>query len=179
MKSSEEVVMAYVRQLEDMEEEVSRLLSENRILKGRLEGARRAGTPTDSELLASGKEKDLYPGERHEILLDILKSVRKDMKNGTRRADILDDLIKANPVSGEPKRRSEAVKVALKGYRGLDDNIKRKLAALGIEANEKHRKHYLLKYYGDPRYFVTMTATGSDAGRGGMNLASDMIRNFF
>ena len=32
MKSSEEVVMAYVRQLEDMEEEVSRLLSEIRIL---------------------------------------------------------------------------------------------------------------------------------------------------
>ena len=28
MKSSEEVVMAYVRQLEEMEEEVSRLLSE-------------------------------------------------------------------------------------------------------------------------------------------------------
>lgn len=45
MKSSEEVVMAYVRQLEDMEEEVSRLLSENRILKGRLEGARRAARP--------------------------------------------------------------------------------------------------------------------------------------
>lgn len=57
MKSSEEVVMAYVRQLEDMEEEVSRLLSENRILKGRLEGARRTGTPTDSELLSAGKER--------------------------------------------------------------------------------------------------------------------------
>ena len=59
MKSSEEVVMAYVRQLEEMEEEVSRLLSENRILKGRLEGARRTGTPIDSELLSAGKEKDL------------------------------------------------------------------------------------------------------------------------
>lgn len=45
MKSSEEVVMAYVRQLEDMEEEVSRLLSENRILKGRLEGAREPARP--------------------------------------------------------------------------------------------------------------------------------------
>lgn len=178
MKSSEEVVMAYVRQLEEMEE-VSRLLSENRILKGRLEGARRAGTPTDSELLSAGKEKDLYPGERHEILMDILKSVRKDMKDGTRRADILDDLIKANPVSGEPKRRSEAVKVALKGYRGLDDNTKRKLAVLGIEGNEKHSKHYILRYYGDSRYMVTMTASGSDAGRGGLNLASDVVRNFF
>ena len=155
------------------------LLSENRILKGRLEGARRAGTPTDSELLSAGKEKDLYPGERHEILMDILKSVRKDMKDGTRRADILDDLIKANPVSGEPKRRSEAVKVALKGYRGLDDNTKRKLAVLGIEGNEKHSKHYILRYYGDSRYMVTMTASGSDAGRGGLNLASDVVRNFF
>ena len=56
MKSSEEVVMAYVRQLEEMEEEVSRLLSENRILKGRLEGARRTGTPIDSELLSAGME---------------------------------------------------------------------------------------------------------------------------
>lgn len=179
MKSSEEVVMAYVRQLEEMEEEVSRLLSENRILKGRLEGARRTGTPIDSELLSAGKEKDLYPGERHEILMDILKSVRKDMKDGTRRADILDDLINANPVSGEPKRRSEAVKVALKGYRGLDDNTKRKLAVLGIEGNEKHSKHYILRYYGDSRYMVTMTASGSDAGRGGLNLASDVVRNFF
>ena len=50
MKSSEEVVMAYVRQLEDMEEEVSRLLSENRILKGRLEGARRTGTPSSGRV---------------------------------------------------------------------------------------------------------------------------------
>lgn len=175
MKSSEEVVMAYVRQLEEMEEEVSKLLSENRML----EGARKAGTPTDSELLAAGEEKDLYPGERHEILMDILKSARKDMKKGTRRADILDDLIHANPVSGEPKRRSEAVKVALKGYRGLDENTKRKLGALGIEGNEKHSKHYLLRYYGDSRYMVTMTASGSDAGRGGLNLASDIIRNFF
>lgn len=175
MKSSEEVVMAYVRQLEAMEEEVSKLLSENRILKGRLEGARKAGTPTDSKLLAAGEEKDLYPGERHEILMDILKSARKDMKKGTRRADILDDLIHANPVSGEPKRRSEAVK----GYRGLDENTKRKLGVLGIEGNEKHSKHYLLRYYGDSRYMVTMTASGSDAGRGGLNLASDIIRNFF
>lgn len=179
MKSTEEVVMEYVRQLEEMEEKLSRLMNENSMLKGRLEEARRAGTPVDSELLASGKEKDLYPGERHEILMDVLTSARKDIKKGTRRADVIDDLIAANPAGGEPKRRAEAVKAILKGYRGLDDNIKRKLATLGIEANEKHRKHYLLKYYGDPRYFVTMTATGSDAGRGGMNLASDMIRNFF
>ena len=179
MKSSEEVVMEYVRQLEAMEEEVSKLLSENRMLKGRLEGARKAGTPTDSELLAAGEEKDLYPGERHGILMDILKSARKDMKKGTRRADILDDLIRTNPVSGEPKRRAEAVKVALKGYRGLDENTKRKLGVLGIEGNEKHSKHYLLRYYGDSRYMVTMTASGSDAGRGGLNLASDIIRNFF
>lgn len=80
MKSTEEVVMEYVRQLEEMEEKLSRLMNENSMLKGRLEEARRAGTPVDSELLASGKEKDLYPGERHEILMDVLTSARKDIK---------------------------------------------------------------------------------------------------
>lgn len=103
MKSTEEVVMEYVRQLEEMEEKLSRLMNENSMLKGRLEEARRAGTPVDSELLASGKEKDLYPGERHEILMDVLTSARKDIKKGTRRADVIDDLIAANPAGGEPK----------------------------------------------------------------------------
>lgn len=179
MKSTQEIVMSYARRIEELEEKASALAAENEALKKMLQEARHNGASGSSTILNEGKEKDFYPSERHEILVDVLQEARKGLKNGSRRADVIDDLLAANPVSGEPKKRASQVKVILKGYRGMDEGIRKKLRALGITGNEQHRKHFLLTYFDDPRYTVTMTATGSDSGRGGKNLAGDMVRLFF
>lgn len=179
MKSTQEIVMEYAQRIEELEEKSAALEAENEALKKMLGKAKQAGASGSSSILNDGREKDFYPSERHEILVDVLKDARKGLKNGSRRADVIDDLLAANPVAGEPKKRASQVKVILKGYRGFDESIRKKLRALGITGNEQHRKHFLLTYFDDPRYSVTMTATGSDSGRGGKNLAGDMIRLFF
>lgn len=130
-------------------------------------------------LFADGKEHDFYPYERREVLLDVLKNARKTIPDKTRRAAIVDDFLRTHPYAGEPGKRAKALKTILKGYRGLDDhNIRRKLRKLGFTTKDQHRKHWLLTYGDDPRFSISMTATGSDAGRGGKNLAADMIRRF-
>lgn len=179
MKTTQEIVTEYANRIGELEAKLSTLTDENGALKKMMQEARRNGASGSSAILNDGKEKDFYPSERHEILVDVLREARKSLKDGSRRADVIDDLLAANPVGGEPKKRAAQVKVILKGYRGFDESIRKKLRALGITGNEQHRKHFLLTYFDDPRYIVTMTATGSDAGRGGKNLAGDIIRLFF
>ena len=179
MKTAQEIVTEYANRIGELEAKLSALTDENEALKKMVRNARSNGATGSSAILNDGQERDFYPSERHEILVDVLQDARKGLKDGSRRADVIDDLLAANPTNGEPKKRASQVKVILKGYRGMDEGIRKKLRALGITGNEQHRKHFLLSYFDDPRYTVTMTATGSDSGRGGKNLAGDMIRLFF
>lgn len=179
MKTTEEIINTYVQRIEALEDQLVKVQTQNEVLKKQLDAAKKSGASGSSSILADGEEADLYPNERHEILLDVLQEAVKNMKAGSRRYDVLQDLIAHNPVSGEPKRRANKIKNTLKGYRGMNEKIKGQLAELGITANDQHRKHYMLHYFDEPRYFITMTASGSDAGRGGKNLASDIIKKFF
>lgn len=178
-QTMQEAITAYAEEVGRLESQLADAEAEIASLREMLKAAKKTGAVAGSELLEPGKEPDLYPNERHEILVDVLKGARRGLPDGSRRADVLDDLLAANPTTGEPEKRAKEIKVVLKGYRGLDEATKRKLRDLGITAKDQHRKHFMLRYYDDPRYFVTMTASGSDAGRGGKNLAADMIKKFF
>lgn len=179
MKTTEEIMNAYAEKIDELETQLLQAQDQITLLQGQLEAAKRTGAAGSSDILTDGEEKDLYVNERHEILLDVLKEASKNIKPGSRRADVINDLIAHNPVTGEPRKRIKAIKEILKGYRGMNEKIKSKLRSLGIHAKDQHKKHYMLHYYDDSRYFVTMTATGSDAGRGGQNLASDIAKKFF
>lgn len=179
MSAEEDIIRFYVKENQKLQDDLAKAQQQIAILQGEVDylkefqhGKRR------NERLQEGQEKDLYPNERREVLLDVMREARKGISNGSRRACIVDDFLQNNPSRGEPKRRARELKEILKGYRGLDEATRRKLRELGVIAKDQHRKHYLLKYFGDGRFLVTMTATGSDAGRGGKNLAADMIRKF-
>lgn len=175
----EEMMAYYDRKIDELQAKKEMLQAEKESLERRLQDHSAAGKYSGNELLHGGKECDLYPGEIHEILVSLLKEARKGVPEGSRRADLLEDLLKHNPVEGVPGKKAQALKNALKGYTDLDASLRRKLENLGIDVAEQGRKHYKLKYYGDDRYTATMACTGSDAGRGGRNLAAGIIQKFF
>ncbi len=177
-RTLEEMMAWYDRKIDDLQAENEILREEKATLEQRLQDHSVAGKSVGSELLCAGAECDLYPGEIHEILMDVLKEARKGISNGSRRADVLDDLIAHNNIQGIPDKKAESLKTALKGYKELDASLRRKLNDLGIDIAEQTKKHYKLKYYGDDRYTASMACTGGDSGRGGRNLASNLIQKF-
>ena len=175
----EEMMAYYDRKIDDLQAENEILQAEKEALERRLQDHSMAGKATGNELLQPGEECDLYPREIREILVAVLRDARKGVPQGSRRADILDDLLAHNEVKDVPDKKAKALKNALKGYTDLDSSLRRKLEDLGIDVAEQGRKHYKLKYYGDDRYSASMACTGGDAGRGGRNLAAELIQKFF
>lgn len=178
-RTMEEMMAWYNRKIDDLQAENEILREEKNTLEQRLRDHAAAEKAGGNALLAAGEEQDLYPGEIHEILVDLLKEARKAVPQGSRRADLLDDLIAHNRTQEIPRQKADALKTALKGYRELDASLRRKLNELGIDIPEQTKKHYKLKYYGDDRYTASMACTGGDSGRGGRNLAASLIQKFF
>ena len=175
----EEMLAYYDRRIDDLQAENELLRAENESLEKRLREHSVSEKSKGNALLQPGKEYDLYPQEIHEILMDLLAEARKTVLKGSRRAHILDDLLAANTTKNIPSKKTTALKNALKGYTDLDPALRRKLKDLGIDVAEQGRKHYKLKYYGDDRYSASMACTGGDGGRGGRNLAAELIQKFF
>ncbi len=175
--TKEELIEQQVRQIDALETEVLELQEKLELLEAR-SAAERAVSPGDA-LPGGSREKDLYPQERREILVDVLRQARRSIPDGTRRADVIDDVIAGCPVKGVPEAREKALKKALRGYQTLDASLRRKLSELGIDVAEKTNRHWKVRYYGDPRYSGAIPCSGSDGFRGGRNLAADLIKRFF
>ena len=178
-RTAEEVVQAYARRVGDLEVEVELLKEENELLTSRLAAFQSSGAPTGDGVVHRGSEHDLYPGEIREVVLDVLRKAAENCQAGTRRADILKDVLANNEFHDEPRRRAQELKTAVKSYSGMPSAVKKKLHDLGIDPDPKVSKHIKVTYYGDQRYTAAMTSSGSDSRCGGKNLAADLIQRFF
>ena len=98
----EEMMAYYDRKIDELQAKKEMLQAEKESLERRLQDHSAAGKYSGNELLHGGKECDLYPGEIHEILVSLLKEARKGVPEGSRRADLLEDLLKHNPVAQGP-----------------------------------------------------------------------------
>lgn len=177
----EEVMQYYNETIENLQSEIAMRDNEIATLKQRLAGfavmSEVAGASNGAALLVAGVERDLYPGESREIILDILEQYQKQTTVGTRRHDILKDLLSHNHAKGIPKQKAKLLKDALKGFTAITSAIRQKLNDVGFDISERPNKHYRLKYYGDDRYKATMACSGGDKLRGGRNLAAELIQN--
>lgn len=178
-QTPEEFVASLQHKIDDLTSMNIMLTEENKGLKRRLLSHAQMKAAENGSLLVRGKENDLYPNEIYEVLIDLLQEVRSQVKTGTRRADIIDDLLSANSSKGIPKQKAREIKDILKGYKALDAATRRKLSDIGIDVSEEQRKHYKLRYYGDTRYNASMPCSGSDRESGGKNLAAELIKKFF
>ncbi|MBQ9031957.1 MAG: hypothetical protein IJ106_10985 [Parasporobacterium sp.] len=128
-------------------------------------------------LLCYGDEKNLYPGEQTEIVMDILSGILKNLPEGSRRKDILESVVDANPVQGIPKILALQVKQLFREDRQMDDRFEADLKKMGFDV-KRVNKHYSLSYRGDDRYTATVPSTKSDK-RAGQNLASEIVKKMF
>lgn len=129
-------------------------------------------------LLYRGEEDDLYPDEVREVVLAVIESKAKESDNGSRRSDVLKDIVAHNEYHHEVSARRQKIKDLKVGTGKLSSAQRSELERLGIViASDKN--HYKLNLNGDARYMVTMAKTGSDTGSGSENTAAQINRTMF
>jgi hypothetical protein len=128
-------------------------------------------------LLKFGAEDDLYEGEIKDLILSVLSEALKNQRAGSRRLDVLSDVVEANGYSGLSAARTEEIKRLLKGYDGLPSPLRQRLMNMGFSITDDG-KHYKLTYYGDGRYQTILAKTPSDH-RAGANNALEIAKMMF
>ncbi|WP_319471134.1 hypothetical protein [uncultured Pseudodesulfovibrio sp.] len=116
------------------------------------------GTP----ILIRGSEEDKYKGECIDLLLDILNREVRNCEVGTRRRDIIEDLIASNSGNGEKKVILAQLKSLLHSYKKIDAKTRAGLEEIGFHLRENGGKHYKLNFRNEHRYTVVVSKTSSD-----------------
>lgn len=131
--------------------------------------AKYAGAET-IPVLFLGDEEDFYQGEIRDMILSALEEALSATEKGTRKADVLEDILDTNPCYHLAEERKQRIKAIFKGYRNLTGAMRQELQSLGFEITEAG-KHYKITYRGDQRYMVTVGKTPSDNRSGNNNAA--------
>lgn len=173
-KENREIVDTFDYDLKKSEEEMEKIKRrmrelevENEILRKRVE------TSDNAPLLYYGYEKELYPGEIKELLIDILSNLT--FPSGSRREHVVTGLLNANVIKPAIKDRHAKIKSVFNDYRELTAETRNKLEELGFGITSDG-KHHKLVYYGDCRYQISLSKTSSDY-RSGMNAVSYITKN--
>ena len=161
-----------MRRLRERAEELTslneRLLAENLRLQAKLNAASAA------PLLVRGHETDFYPGEVKDLVLSTLSDALPALVPGSRRADVVRDILENNDFEALSARNADRLKNLLKSYAGMTAPLRKDLEYLGFVVTAE-QNHYKFTYFGDNRY---MTVFASDK-RAGKNNASDAARMAF
>ena len=132
---------------------------------------------TEIPVLIAGNEDDFYPGEVKDFVLSAVKKELWATESGTRRYDVLKDILEANSYKAIGERKADEVKRILSNYSGMTPKLKRELEDIGFIFDKSD--HQKVKYYGDGRYTIIYASTPSDKGRGGKNNVRNTIKKAF
>ena len=158
-------------QIEELMLANEKLQNENQRLKNKLDA--RDSLP----LLFMGDENDFYPGEVKDIILTVLNDALEGLSPGSRRADIVSDVIANNDFQKITDHKAEEIKHLLKDYRKMNSSIQKALTDLGFVITDEG-KHYKVTYFADGRYHTIFSKTASD-WRAGKESAADTIKMVF
>ncbi|BCS89538.1 hypothetical protein [Pseudodesulfovibrio sediminis] len=131
------------------------------------------GTPA----LIKGNEDEKYQGETTDMLLEILEKQIHCCEVGTRRKDIIEDILSTNSCYGNRKKLLARLKETFKKYQKLDGKTRGELDRMAFSISEEG-KHYKLNFKNDNRYTVVLPKTSSDY-RAGLNTYSDLQKKMF
>jgi len=127
------------------------------------------GPAATGTLLLNSSERDLYPRERQELLLTLLRLAVADQATGCRgltpsprTLDILNDLIAQNPLQGQrPSQQfSNSIKQAFRAETSI--RLQQNLRPLGFECTQATNGHIIVAVRGDDRYKLQVSSTPSD-----------------
>ena len=132
---------------------------------------------SDSSFISSGSEEEFFQGEKKAFVLSVLSDSLQNIQDGTRKKDIIQDIIQQNGSENILNHKRDQIKRLLTNYSGLNGKLKQELKQLGFTVTEEG-KHYKLTYFDDNRYTITMAKTPSD-GRAGKNNVSEINKKVF
>ena len=171
----DELTAMYEEEITALQDQVDDLTNVNTSLELECHGLRSKITGKKSlPLLYFGREADLYPGEVKDLILRCLTEARKEVRDRSRRADVLDDIVAANEYAGESERLEKLAKTLLNGYKTMSGSTRQGIRELGFDISEDGT-HYKLTYHGDKRYMSVLAKTGSDH-REGKNAAQEIVK---
>ncbi len=163
MKAKEQIIS-------DAEKEISRLQAEVKKYESKTSLNRDIG-------LEVGTERDFFPGEISQIVLDALADAQGRVPNDSRRKHVLSAITAQTSASNTAREHREALKELLRAYKNMDAKTRKGLESLGFSISEDG-KHFKLLFQNDDRYTFTLSKSGSDH-RGGLNAASDISKKMF
>lgn len=166
-------------ELESLNEKMKQMHVEMQSMEKMLAGARKKLSDQDGiSILKAGNEVEKFDHEAKAFVLKAIRHEAEHSETGTRRKDVLMDVLKANSDGTENllEQKSEEIKRIVKGYR-LSTEITDKLQAYGFEMI-KDGGHTKMRYPKDSRYTQTFASTPSDY-RAGENLATQIRKTFF
>ena len=174
-KELQDFITAFDEDQKHLQEQNQELNRQNQSLQQEIRGLRaKLENWGRQPVLYLGEEREYFPGEIREMLLDAVEqALQKNCQKGTRRYDVLADILAHNPYEHIREQRDQNLKQLFKGYRTLTPAIRAGLKELGITITGDG-KHYRLTYYGDERYKDTMSKTGSDS-REGLNKVKQIL----
>ena len=171
--------------LVEPEPDVEKLQQQIVSLKGSLENARAENDKLKGQLKKLESEfknlneadklvlggEEFFPGEKKDTVLAAIIDAIKGLEEKTRRSDVLKGILESNEYEQLLEKKREAVEKILKDYNGISGTMEKQLADLGLMLSDVGR-HYKIRYYNNPRYWITMAKTPSDSVKGDKNLIS-------
>ncbi|OLR56902.1 hypothetical protein BHK98_01935 [Hornefia porci] len=160
--------------LKQMQNRIDALTKENSALRAENAGLNNKLSEIDEQpVIIMGNEEDLYPGEIKEMILSILaEELKSRAQEGSRRSDVLSDIVKNNDYKGVYKDKKKGIQKILGNYNGMSAKVRKALQDFGFQI-EEDGKHYRLTYFGDEQYKTTLAKTPSD-NKGGQNIAHEI-----
>ena len=137
-------------------------------------------------LVPCASEQDFVEYESREMVLDAVEYYMKSKlesdpdkaSESCRRADVLNAVLKANPLPVKPiEQRRNSVRNILKGKRSINKETESQLRKIGIRVSQGG-KHPKLTLEADSRYVLTAPSSSSDR-QAWHYLVRDIARKFF
>ena len=173
---AEEVFQSFAEEIDTLQTQVEHYRRLSEATQQERDGLRARMHQADTlPLLYMGDETELYEGEIKDILLSVLVDACKNVPAGSRRADVIDDIIRKNGYQHLAEKLEKRIKELFRGYKTMNGAMRQELQAMDFTITEDG-SHYKLTYHGDPRYMTVMAKSGSD-WREGKNIAAQIIRD--
>ena len=159
------------KEIQELEAKIRSLDAKSETLGSSLSNA--LAKDTGEPLLFYGKEKDMFPEEISDFVLEALSDKMDELPDGSRRKDVYNDLLTANHYSEKHRKIREKIGTAFTGYKTMDSSIRQVLKESGLEI-KSDSKHIKIAFPGDGRYTEIIPKTCSDSVRAGLNIAKDI-----
>lgn len=170
------ILESFDEDMERLQSKIESLTKANHILE--MENQLLKEKSNDSKpVLYLAYEEEYFPGEVKEMVLAAVSESLKEALEGSRRYDLLQDILKCNNYQNLRDNAAGQLKAILKDYKKMDPKSRQALEDLGFVITEEG-KHYKLDYYGKGRYIATLAKSPSDR-RCGKNNISILLNGMF